>query len=177
MRYVGPMLWLARPPYLRWFAAGAILLAAISWDLSKRQSEPHPFASQTIVRGEPLSSDNVEWRDVPVGVFPVPDLIDASARVDIIAGSPISETIISRTAPLPSGWWSVPIDLPVGTPEGSTVRVLGPDGYAMTGIVVRPPRRDTFGSVEAGTVGFPPEHADAVARMLASGELVVLIEE
>ncbi len=171
------MLWLAHPPYLRWFAAGAILLAALAWDLSKRQTEPYPFASQTITRGEALSDDNVEWRDVRVGVFPSIDLTDASARVDIIGGTPISTSVISRVAPLPEGWWSIQIDLPVGTPEGSAVRVLAPDGQAIIGLVVRPPTRDTFGSVEAGTVGFPPTNADTVARMLASGDLVVLVEQ
>lgn len=177
MRYVRFMLWLARPPYLRWFAAGAIILAAVSWDLSKRQTEPHPFASQAIMRGEPLSDDNVEWRDVPIGVFAVVDLSDVSARVDIDPGTPISEAVVSRAAPLPSGWWSVPIDLPVGTPEGVAVRVLAPDGKAITGIVVRPPIRDSFGSVEAGTVGFAPSDADTVAQMLTIGGLVVLVEQ
>ncbi|VAV91468.1 hypothetical protein MNBD_ACTINO01-1548 [hydrothermal vent metagenome] len=171
------MLWLARPPYLRWFAAGAILLAALSWDLSKRQTEPYPFAAQTITRGEPLGDDNIEWREVRVGVFPVVDLTDASARVDIIGGTPICASVISRAVPLPSGWWSIPIDLPAGTPEGAAVRVLAPDGQAIIGIVVRPATRDTFGSVEAGTVGFPPASADTVARMLARGDLVVLVEQ
>ncbi|MCL1597869.1 MAG: SAF domain-containing protein [Actinomycetia bacterium] len=171
------MLWLARPPYLRWFAAGAILVAALSWDLSKRQTEPYPFASQTITRGEHLNDGNVEWRDMPAGLFPILDLADASARVDIVDGTPIFEAVVSRSAPLPSGWWSIPIDLPVGTPEGSAVRVLAPDGQAITGIIVRPAMRDTFGSVEAGAVAFPPQHADTVARMVAGGGLVVLVEQ
>lgn len=177
MRYVGCMLWLARPPYLRWFAAGAIILAALSWDLSKRQTEPHPFASQTITRGEPLTDDNVMWRDVSIGAFPIPDLNDASAGIDIIKGAPISETVVSRTAPLPAGWWSVPIELPAGTPGGVAVRVLAPDGQAITGIVIRPPVRDTFGSIEKGTVGFPAGYAEAVAMLAASGNLVVLVEQ
>jgi hypothetical protein len=170
------MLWLARPPYLRWFAAGAIVLAAVSWDLSKRQTEPYPFASATIASGEPLTDDTVEWRAVPVGVFAVPDLAGTSARVDIDAGTPITESVLSRIAPLPVGWWSVPVDIPVGTAPGLAVRVVLPDGRGIAGVVIQPAVRDAFGSLEPGVVGFPPEVADDVARLAAGGELVVLVE-
>jgi len=170
------MLWLAHPPYLRWFAAGAIVLAAIAWDLSKRQTQPYPFASGTITSGDPFTDDVVEWRDVPVGIFTVPDLAGTSARVDLAPGTPITESVVSRLAPLPTGWWSIPVDLPVGTAPGLAVRVVMPDGRGIAGVVIRPAIRDTFGSVEPGVVGFPPEAADAVARLAARGELVVLVE-
>ena len=176
MLYVRSMLWLARPPYLRWFAAGAIILAAASWDLSKRQTDPYPFASEAIARGERITVDSVEWRDVPSGLFTVPDLAGTSAMVDIVRGTPITESVVSRASPLPPGWWSIPIDLPVGTAPGLAVRVVTLDGRGITGVVVQPAVRDSFGSVEPGVVGFPPEFADVVARLSANGDLVVLVE-
>lgn len=161
---------------MRWFAAGAIVLAALSWDLSKRQTQPHPFAATSITRGDQLTDAVIEWREIPVGTFTIPDLTGTSASVDIAGGDPITESIISRVAPLPEGWWSIPIDLPVGTPPGAVVRVVMPDGQGVAGIVTQSAVSDSFGTVGPGVVGFPAVAVDAVARLAVLGDLVVLVE-
>ncbi len=170
------MLWLARPPFLRWFAAGAIVVAALAWDLSGRATVPHPYAARDIAVGDVLTDDVIEWRSVPADAFDVPDLTGAAARVAIPAGTPIVEAVVARGEMLPAGWWTVPLDVPTGTTPGTAVRVVAPDGSAVTGMVVRPAVRDGFGVTEPATVGFPPQVADLVARLAATVDLVVLVE-
>ena len=170
------MLWLSRPPYLRWIAAGSIVLAALAWDLSKRQSEPFPFAASIIASGTPITDDLIEWRDLPEGAIAAPILSGVSAVADIDAGDPITRSVLSHTLPLPDGWWSIPIDIPDGIPVGAAIRVVLPDGSAATGVVTQPASNDGFGVPSPGTVGFPQTVADTVARLAATGSLVILVE-
>jgi len=170
------VLWFSRPPYLRWLAAGAIVLAALAWDLSKRQSEPFPFAAVSISAGTAITDDLIEWKALPVGAIPAPLLSGVSATADIDAGDPFTRSVLSQTPPLPAGWWSIPIDIPNGTPVGATIRVVLPDGSAATGVVTQPASNDGFGVPSPGAVGFPQAVADAVAQLASSGNLVILVE-
>ena len=171
------MLWLSRPPYLRWFAAGAIVLAALAWDVSERKSESFPFASTEISAGTAITEDLIEWRQVPEGAIPGPYLLGASATTDINAGDPITRSVLSRTEPLPDGWWSIPIEIPNGVPIGAIIRVVFPDGRAATGVVTSPASSDGFGVPSPGTVGFPQDVADIVAQLAATDSLVILVEQ
>lgn len=175
-RYVEQVLWLSRPPFLRWFAAGTIVLAALAWDLSKRQSESFPFAATTISAGAAITDDLIDWKPVPAGSIPVPVLAGASATADIDAGDPLTRSVLSRTQQLPQGWWSIPVEIPSGIPVGAAIRVILPDGSAAAGIVTQPSSNDGFGVPSPGTVGFPESVADAVARLASTGSLVILVE-
>jgi hypothetical protein len=175
-RYGETVFWLSRPPFLRWFAAGAIVLAALAWDLSKRQSEPFPFAATTIFAGTPITDDLIEWRALPVGSIPQPILSGVSAAADINVGEPLIRSVLSSTPQLPDGWWSIPIDIPNGIPAGAAIRVVLPDGNAATGVVTQPATSDGYGVPSPGAVGFPQSIADTVAQLASTGDLVVLVE-
>ena len=175
-RYGGAVLWLSRPPYLRWIAAGAIVLAALVWDLSKRQSESFPFAATAILAGTAITEDLIEWRPLPEGSVPVPLLSGVSATADIDAGDPLTRSVLSQTSQLPEGWWSIPIDIPYGIPVGAAIRVVLPDGSAATGVVTQPASNDGFGVPSPGTVGFPAAVADTVAQLVSVGDVVILVE-
>jgi hypothetical protein len=175
-RYGEAVLWLSRPPFLRWFAAGAIVLAALAWDLSKRQSEPFPFAAAAISSGTAITEDLIEWKPLPEGSIRAPLLSGVSATADIEPGDPLTESVLSQTMQLPEGWWSIPIDIPGGVPVGASVRVVLPDGSAATGIVTHPATNDGFGVPSPGTVGFPQAIADTVAQIASTGSLVILVE-
>jgi len=170
------MLWLSRPPYLRWFAAVAIVLAAFAWDLSGRQTAQYPFAAADLARGTALSEDTIEWKTAPSRFFLIPDLSDATASTAIAKGDPITRSVLSPSISIPDGWWSVPIALPQVTVAGATIRVVLPNGDGVSGVVVQPATSDNFGSLETATVAFPGGVAELVAQMAALGELVVLIE-
>jgi hypothetical protein len=152
------------------------VLAALAWDLSKRQTEPFPFASQHIARGSVITEDLIEWKPVPIGSMTRPVLVNASSTVDIATGDPITRSITTASPPLPAGWWSVPIDLPQGVPSGASIRVIFPDGNAATGVVTQPASDDGFGVSSPATVGFPESVADVVAQLATAGDLVVLVE-
>ena len=111
-----------------------------------------------------------------MGAMTSPNLVGASAAIAIVAGDPVTRSMTTTTPPLPEGWWSVPIDLPQGIPPGASIRVILPDGRAVTGIVTQPSSNDGFGVPSPGAVGFPQSLADTVAQLASIGDLVVLVE-
>ena len=175
-RYRGGVLWLSPPPYLRWFAAAAIIVAALAWDLSGRQSEPFPFAATPIPAGTQITDDLIEWKPLPEGSLPAPPLAGVTATAAIDAGDPLTRSVLSQTPKLPDGWWSIPIDIPNGLPVGAAIRVVLPDGSAASGIVTHPASSDGFGVPTPGSVGFPESIADTVARVASAGDVVILVE-
>ena len=102
------MLWLHRPPYLRWIGAVLLVLGALVLDLSERATVPHPFVAEEVTKGGPISADVVEWRDIPVGLLDAPLIDDAVAARRLMPGEPILVTSIGTPYEVPEGWWSVP---------------------------------------------------------------------
>ncbi|MGI9585555.1 MAG: SAF domain-containing protein [Acidimicrobiia bacterium] len=166
---------LSRPPYLRWAAAAFIVIAALLWDLNARATEPFPFAATTIESGQAITQDQIVWEDVPRGSLEHPNLVGASALVGIIAGDPLTPSLVGAGAPIPDGWWSVPVRLPQGVASGTRVRLVFPDGSLTDGVVVTPASQDDFGSERAGVVSVPGAAANEVAIAAASDALVVMI--
>lgn len=170
------MLWLSRPPYLRWIAAAAIVVVALVWDLSGRRTEQYPFATSAITRGTPLSEAGIEWRPAASDLFLVPDVSNATASADIEPGDPITRSVVSEVPPVPGDWWAIPLMVPADVQPGAVIRVVLPNGTGISGIVVRSAVSDTFGSTGAATVAFPGEVVDLVARASSLGDLVVLVK-
>ncbi len=170
------MLWLARPPYLRWIAAGALVVAALMWDLSERETESFPFAVVDLERGQPITAADIEWRDMPAGAFIVPDLVDATALVPIRSGDPIVPSLASTSPALPSNSWAVPVPLPLGAGAGTAVKLVFPDGSDVAGVVIQSAGEDSFGFDTTGLVAVVEQAANAVALASANGDLVVLVE-
>jgi len=175
-RYGGWVLWLSRPPYLRWMAAVSLVVAAFAWDASERATEPFPFAAVDLIRGQAITSEQIVWRAVPTGSLMMPSLTGVSPLVPINAGDPIVPSLVSSTPPLPPGSWAVPVSLPLGTGPGMLVKLVFVDGTAATGIVIRPATEDSLGLVSDGLVAVQGEMADSVALAASNGDLVVLIE-
>lgn len=153
-----------------------MILAALIWDLSGGTTEQYPFAATDLARGSSISEDTVEWKQVPTGIFAIPDLSQATASIDIARGDPITQSALSPPSSIPAGWWSVAIDLPEGVNRGATVRVVLPDGSGVSGVVVQQATDDTFGSLGSAAVAFPGGVAEIVAGLAALNDLIVLIE-
>lgn len=170
------MLWLGRPPYLRWIAAASLVLAALVWDVSKRATEPFPFAARNLTRGQLLTPEDVEWRSVPVDSLSLPDLAGASASTLIRAGDPIVPSLVTVAPPIPPDSWAVPVPLPLGAGAGMSVRLVFADGSATSGIVVQPATEDALGLISEGLVAVGGDVAHIVALASANGDLIVLIE-
>ncbi len=171
------MFWLTRPPYLRWAAAAAIVIAAFIWDLHGSAAMRYPFAAHAIPAGSPITDPDVEWRDLPAGVIAMPDLTDPVAARDLAAGEPIVPSSVAPTSPIPDGWWAVPVALPTGTPPGTRAQLIGTDpAFETEGIVVATAEQDLLSFSDGGTVAVPPERAAAVALAARDGTLIVLLE-
>lgn len=170
------MFWLTRPPYLRWVAAAAVVLAALLWDLRDRAESPYPFAASVIAAGTPITDSMVEWRNLPKGAIALPDLSSPVAARDLPAGEPIVPSAVSETTVIPDGWWSVPVPLSTGAVAGTPVRLIDTaSGVASDGIVVAAGTDDLMSLDTSGMVAVPPEAATAVAIAAREGSLVVLL--
>ena len=169
------MLLLAKPPYLRWALVVIIFVAAVAWEVADRATVPHPFAARAIPRGETVEVDDVEWRQLPGGALPSIDVLGSTAVADIAAGDPLTSSVIGSLPPVPEGWWSVPVALPLGVPPGSKVRLSLIDGTTAHGIVSRAATEDEFGIERAGAVAVSESDVDRVAASSAAGSIVVLV--
>lgn len=167
------MFWLRRPPYLRWIAAGLILLTGLMMDLRGPDLHPYPFAVDTIPVGTRID-DAIEWKDIPAGLLPQWDRrVSGIAGSNVANGDPLLPSMLTE-ATAPDGWWSVPVPLPIAVAPGTRLRVrYGPSGDIAEGVVVG--ALDHAGFEVIGTVAFPEEDAAMVAAATADDALVVMI--
>ncbi len=135
----------------------------------------HPFAAQAIAAGEPVEP-RLEWRDVPAGLLPMPDVAAAVAGAPVAAGEPLLPSHLGPGFSVPAGWWSVPLALPESAGPGTGVRVIVDDPPFVTdGDVTGAAVADDFGFESAGLVAVPAEAAEAIARAAGRGGVTVLI--
>ncbi len=151
------------------------MIAAFLWDVSERATEPFPFAAIELARGQTITGDDVEWRQVPVGSLVLPNLVGATAAVAIRSGDPITTSLLSAETSLGANSWAVPVSLPVGATRGTSVKLVFADGSDVVGVVTEPATADPLGFDSTGLVAVTGEAANAVAIAAANGDLVVLI--
>jgi len=170
------VLWLGRPPYLRWIAATSLVVAGLVWDVTERATELFPFAAVDMARGQFLASEDIEWRPVTSGSMVMPNLVGVTAATAIRSGDPIVPSLVSVSAPIPADSWAVSVPLPPGAGPGTSVRLVFIDGTWTSGTIVQPATEDAFGMISQGLVAVGGEAANSVALATANGDLIVLIE-
>ena len=176
-RYIRFVFWLNRPPYLRWAAAAAVVVAAFLWDLRGSSDILYPFATSAIAAGATITEADVEWRRVPEGTMALPDLSDPVAARDVPAGEPIVPSAVSGATTIPEGWWSVPVSLPATALPGTRIRLVDPaSGFETDGIVVAAGSDDLMSFEESGMAAVPPAAATLIAIAASEGTLVILLE-
>jgi len=170
------MYWLLRPPFLRWIAAGALLIGAAVLDLSEAQTTPFPFAATAITSGAAIDAGAVEWRDVPGGLLGEPASLDGHAAHDIEPGAPLVAGTIRTGTALPEGWWAVPVNLPLDVAVWSRVRLLASQPPVdVEGVITRASSESAFSVASPGMVAVPADMAPRVAEASRSGTLTVLV--
>ncbi len=171
------MYWLPRPPYLRWAAAALLLLGALAWDLRGPALEMRPFAARALPAGEALDASAVEWREVPAGLLPAPDLNGTTAAVDLAVGDPLVDAVLTRGAVVPPGWWKVPVAVGTYATAGDAVMLVLTDPPAtVEGLVVSPQQGDAYSlDYRPAVVAVPAETAALVAAAAAAGSLVAAV--
>ena len=170
-RYVRPVFWLRRPPYLRWIIAAAVLLVGGFLDTRSAETVDYPHAESDIHAGQSIA-DQMEWRRVPAGLLPrwEGDVV-GYAVTDLAAGTPLLPSLVDAVS-VPDGWWSVAISLPQSIGPGTPIRVSARD-TVVTGILSGEVVDNGYEFV--GPVAFPANDAALVAAAAASDTVVVMI--
>lgn len=175
------MLWIARPPYVRWTIIGLVVVTSLWLELRPSPTVSHPFLSRDLERGEPVE-EAIEWRDIAPGVLdPVPGTGFADRR--LAGGQPLlpgDTTDVSMD--VPSGWWLVDVDVPAEATVGTRVQLVilpspghlpvPPIGGLVTGVRGGPYEDDPL----VGTVAFPPDRAATAAVAVAERRVSVLVQ-
>jgi len=166
--------WLQPPPYARRAAAVALVLVALLWDLRGSATASYPFSASAIEAGAAFTDSNVEWRQLPEGSFPAPDLSGGSAAVPIGPGEPITASLVTGSVSVPEGWWAVPVDLASrAVPGTSVLLVVVEPPMTIPGIVVAAQRGDRYAVDHTpALVAVPGEMAPLVAAAERAGMLV-----
>lgn len=167
------MYWFRRPPYLRWLAAGFLLLLGIYFEMRPASVEPYPFAAEEIPTGSPIEQ-SISWRDVPQGLLPQWEgSVAGIAGSDILVGDPLLPTVLVEVV-VPVDWWAVPLPLPTTTVPGTPLRlVLDGTDSVVEGIVVEAGIEAGLQSV--GMVAFAPDDALRVAKAASHDALIVIV--
>lgn len=171
------MYWLPRPPYLRWAGAALLLLGALAWDLRGPALELRPFAARALAEGEAIDAAAVEWREVPAGLLPSPNLAGAVAAVEVAAGDPLVPALLGRRVAVPDGWWEVPVAVGTHAAAGDSVMLVITDPPAtVEGLVVSPQQGDAYSlDYRPAVVAVPAEAAALVASAAAANTLVAAV--
>ncbi len=175
------MIWLSRPPYVRWALIGLLVLVSLWLELRPSYNVIHPFLTRDVAQGAPLDGA-IEWREVPPGVLD-PVAGTGFASRPLAAGQPLlgGDTTEAAIA-VPAGWWLVDVAVPVEAAAGTMVQlvVLPSPGHQaippIGGLVtaVRPAAYEDDGLV--GSVAFPPDRAATAAVAVAEERVSVLVQ-
>ena len=168
---------MTRPPYLRRFAAVAIVLIAVAIEFRPATTERIPVAAIDLSAGDSVSESDVRWLEVSEGVIEPVSLPVVLSR-QVPAGSPISDADVRPSAiDIPADWLLIELEVPAATADGATVvAVMSPSplGRPATGVVTQTPASVGFEALTT-MVAFPPSDAVAVANAMADGTVTVLL--
>jgi hypothetical protein len=153
-----------------------VILAAAVLDLAGGATEPFPFVTSAVARGNPIDAATIEWRDVPIGLLGDAAHTTGVASRDLAAGEPLVAGAVTDSLAVPSGWWAVPVDLPDSARPGMPVRLIAVEPTVdVEGVVAQTPQPGAFAVTSPGLVAVPPDVADVVAQAASGGRLVVLL--
>lgn len=168
------MLWLARPPYLRW-AAAALVVAVAAWsEFSPPPTTTLAFMATDVPAGTRLDPSHVTRRQVPLtGVVTVEP--EGVAAIDLRAGDPLLASMVAEVE-VPEDWNLISAPVPAHAVPGveATGVILEEEQppVEFPAVVVSPGTADAFGD-SSGTVAVSPEWTAAAAAAAAAGRLVI----
>lgn len=175
------MLWIARPPYLRWTAVGLLVAVSLWLEIRPESSVTHPFLTRDLAPGAPVE-DALEWRPVAEGLLE-PVAGTGYADRPLTAGQPLVRgDTTDAPAEVPPGWWLVDVAVPAEAAPGAQVqlvvlpspgrRPLPPIGGVVTGVRTADFADDGL----IGSVALPPDLAATAAAAIAEERVSVLVQ-
>lgn len=171
------MLWLERPPVLRWIGAALLVLVAAWSELAPPPTTPAVFLTTDVAVGTPLDDSHVTRRQVPRGAVETVEPVGVAAA-DLRAGDPLVASMVAE-ASIPAGWVLIEAPVPAHAAPGSEATgVIVGDGAApveFPALVVAAGAGDPFGG-STGTLAVPAEWIGPAAAASAAGRLVVGVQ-
>lgn len=153
-----------------------IALVALWVELRPDPLVDHPFATVAIEPGDPIGDWNVETRRVPAGLLS-PVQSEGVAIRSIEEGDPLVASSVGENESLvPSGWWTIEIDLASGAARGDRAQVVLLDSETIASAVVVAAASDDPLNSGRGAVAVEAEYAAEVAAAAAEGRIAVMIE-
>lgn len=171
------MLWLDRPPFLRWLAASVLVIVAAWSELAPPPTTESTFLVEDVAAGTPVEDHHVERRPVPVGVLATVEPSGVAAT-DLRAGDPLVESMVTEVA-VPPGWVVIEAAVPThASPGASATAIIVGEGSApieFPAVVIGEGSSDPFGEA-SGTLAVPGEWIGPAAAAGAEGRLVIGVE-
>lgn len=135
----------------------------------------HPFVARTVPAG---AAPEVEWREIPAGLLPMPDLSAGVASHALNEGEPLTPSDLVPRSAAPDGWWALAVEMPAMVAPGTDVQLVVTTGRGATvpGVVLSAdPSESSFGGTPTALVAVPGERAQEVVAAAADRSLAVLI--
>lgn len=171
------MLWLERPPFLRWLAATLVAAVAVALELSPPPTEEAAFLAVDVPAGTALDETMVTYRRLPVGALATV-APTGFAAVDLAAGDPLIASVVTDVS-VPGQWVVLEAPLPAHARPGDRAIgvVVGPGAPPLEfpALVVAPAVADAFGA-GLGTIAVPADWLSVSAGAVADGRLVIGVE-
>lgn len=171
------VLWLDRPPIVRWVAAASLVAVAAWSELAPPPTVSLAFLVADVAAGTPLGPEHVEYRTVPDGSI---ETVEPSgvATTDLWTGDPLVASMVTEPV-IPPDWLVIEAPIPSHAPPGAsaTAIILG-DGSApveFEATVVHRGSDDPFGT-GIGALAVPAEWVGQAAAATAEGRLVIGVE-
>lgn len=169
------VVWLVRPPYLRYAAAAVLILGALWLDVRPKPMVDHPYAAADLAAGAPIGPDEVEYRSTPAGVLPPVDP-SGTAATDIPAGTPLVPGLLTVAPAIPAGWFALEIPVPDLASPGNVVRiVIDADTWTDGVVIALAGDADFLSQGRSALVAVPGDAAGPVADAAARSTVTVLL--
>lgn len=170
------MVWLLRPPYLRYVAAAALIVGALWLDLRPSPDVDHPFLAADVPAGAPIEARDIDWRSVPANILPVVEP-DGIAAADIPAGTPLVPALLTTAPAIPTGWFALEIPVPDLATPGTSVRIVVDAQSWIDGVVIAlaDGSGDFLSQGRNALVAIPGDAVAAVADAAGRGQVTVLL--
>jgi hypothetical protein len=136
-----------------------------------------PFTTRAVAAGGAITADDLEWRAIPAGLLPAPDLTRPIAAVDLTPGVPLVDAVLRAPAAIPEDWWCIPVPIGVDARPGDQVLlVVTEPPLTVVGLVISPQHGDPYSmGFRPASVAVPAEAAALVAAAGAQGVLVTAV--